>query len=184
MCCLSEIWYSCKIQCQSVNVLLWMEAFLCVLEVRGLWCAQRSDGRKACSVCQSSPGGTRVANTWDLERLPENCSLKRAQSFVTPEGFSTSSCEVGTHRLFVSILLKGSKLYLQYLKSCILLSLSFHLPGKLFLLSCSMFKGALLHSSAFNSPLTMQGCNSWNCNRLIYILLFVRAVSSQLFDMS
>lgn len=166
-------------QCQSVNVLLWMEAFLCVLEVRGLWCAQRSDGRKACSVCQSSAGGTRVVNTWDLERLPENCSLKRALSFVTPEGFSTSSCEVGRYRLFVSILLKGSKLYLQYLKSWILLSLSFHLPGKLLLLSCNRFNGALLHSSAFNSPLTMQGCNSWNCNRLIYTLQFVLFTKTQ-----
>lgn len=59
-------------------------------------------------------------------------------------------------------MLKGSKLYLQYLKPLILLSLSFHLPGKLLLLSCNTFNSALLHSSAFNSPLTMQGCNSWN----------------------
>lgn len=69
------------------------------------------------------------------ERLPENCSLKRALCFVTPEGFSTSSCKVGIYRLFVSIMLKGSRLYLQYLKSWILLSLSFHLPGKLLFLS-------------------------------------------------
>lgn len=59
-------------------------------------------------------------------------------------------------------MLKGSKLYLQYLKPLILLSLSFHLPGKLLLLSCNTFNSALLHSSAFNSPLTMQRCNSWN----------------------
>lgn len=115
--------------------------------------------------CQRSPGGTRVVNTWDPERLAAwKLFSEKGSMFCHSWGLLHFELWSGNIQAFCQYhVLKGSKLYLQYLKSLILLSFSsFHLPGKLLLLSCNMFNSALLHSSAFNSPLTMQGCNSWN----------------------
>lgn len=103
-CVLPEIWCSCKMWCQSVNVLLWMEAFVCVLEVRGLSCVQRSDGRKSFSYLWDQSwryqGGEHL-RPW---KAAWKLFSEKGSAFVTPEGFSTSSCEVGIHRLFVSIM--------------------------------------------------------------------------------
>lgn len=182
-----------------------MEAFLCVPEVRGLSYVQRSDGRKAFSVCQSSPGGTRVGNTWDPERLPENCSLKRVPCFVTPEGFSTSSCEV--RQAFLSVLCWKTQQYNT-------LNLwSFFPSPSIFLASCS---SVVITCSVVPCYIPVLLTCLWPCkgvipgicNRLIYTLRFMLftkrqrspagdrtylnhvsltaagAVTSQLFDMS
>lgn len=112
--------------------------------------------------------GTRLVHSWEPELCLKSVLSKGLHVFVTPK-VSALSCEVAIYRLFHCYhVLKGfSKLL-----SLILLSLSFHLPWKLLLLSRNVFSTALCCiPMLYSSALIMQGCNSWLIHNLQFVLL-------------